>query len=49
VHASGPRRKIAQLEQQVIDLQLQSEERDGELAAARAANRELIAQVNHRR
>ena len=34
------------LEQQVIDLRLQLEERDQELAAARAANRELITQLN---
>ena len=34
------------LEQQAIDLQLQLEERDEELAASRAANRELMAQLN---
>ncbi len=38
--------KIAQLDQQVIDLRLQLEERDSELAAARAANRELMARLN---
>ncbi len=38
--------KITQLEQQVTDLRLQLEERDDELAAARAANRELMAQLN---
>ena len=38
--------KIADLEQQIIDLRLQLEERDSELAAARAANRELMAQLN---
>ena len=38
--------KITHLEQQVIDLRLQLEERDEELAAARAANRELMAQLN---
>ena len=38
--------KIGHLEQQVIDLRLQLEERDQDLAAARAANRELIAQLN---
>ena len=37
---------INHLEQQVIDLRLQLEERDQDLAAARAANRELIAQLN---
>jgi hypothetical protein len=38
--------KITHLEQQVIDLRLQLEEQDEDLAAARAANRELIAQLN---
>jgi Family of unknown function (DUF6262) len=38
--------KITHLEQQVADLRLQLEEGDGELAAARAANRELMAQLN---
>ena len=38
--------KITHLEQQVTDLRLQLEERDGELAAARAANRELMARLN---
>jgi hypothetical protein len=37
---------IIQLEQQVIDLRLQLEERDEDLAAARATNRELITQLN---
>ena len=37
---------VDNLEQQVIDLRLQLEERDQDLAAARAANRELIAQLN---
>jgi hypothetical protein len=37
---------ISQLEQQVIDLGLRLDERDQDLAAARAANRELIAQLN---
>jgi hypothetical protein len=35
------------LQQQVIDLRLQIEERDQDLAAARSANRELMAQLNH--
>jgi hypothetical protein len=39
--------KITHLEQQVIDLHLQIEQRDEELSAARAANRELMAQLNH--
>lgn len=39
-------RKITHLEQQVIDLRLQLEERDQDLAGARAANRELMAQIN---
>ena len=38
--------KIANLEQQVTSLRLQLEERDGELAAARSANRELMTQLN---
>jgi hypothetical protein len=37
----------SQLQQQVIDLRLQLEQRDQDLAAARAANRELMAQLNH--
>lgn len=37
---------IAHLEQQMIDLRLQVEERDEDLAAARAANRELMARLN---
>lgn len=44
--------KITHLEQQVTDLHLQLDERAEELAAARAANRELMAQLNattHRR
>lgn len=38
--------KITHLEQHVIDLRLQLEERDQDLTAARAANRELMAQLN---
>ena len=38
--------KINNLEQQSIDLRLQLAERDQDLAAARAANRELMAQLN---
>jgi hypothetical protein len=39
--------KITHLEQQAIELRLQLEERDEDLAAARATNRELMAQLNH--
>src|SRR6266436_2990079 len=39
--------KITSLEQQVIDLRMQLEERGEELAAARATNRELMTQLNH--
>jgi chromosome segregation ATPase len=38
--------KINHLEQQAVELRLQLAERDQDLAAARAANRELMAQVN---
>jgi hypothetical protein len=38
--------QITHLEQQAIDLRLQLEERTDELAAARAANRDLMTQVN---
>jgi chromosome segregation ATPase len=38
--------KITHLEQQAVDLRLQLEERSDELTAARAANRELMAQIN---
>ena len=37
----------SELQQQVFDLRLQLEERDQDLAAARSANRELMAQLNH--
>jgi hypothetical protein len=36
----------ALLEQRVADLRLQLDERDQDLAAARSANRELMAQLN---
>ena len=39
--------KITHLEQQILDLGLQLEERDEDLAAARATNRELMTQLNH--
>jgi hypothetical protein len=38
--------KITHLEQQAAELRLQLAERDQDLAAARAANRELMAQLN---
>jgi hypothetical protein len=38
--------KIANRDQQVTGLRLELDERDSELAAARAANRELIARLN---
>ncbi len=38
--------QITYLEQQAIDLRLQLQERDEDLAAARAANRELMARIN---
>lgn len=41
--------RITTLEQQVVDLELTLQERDEDLAAARAANRELMAQLNRGR
>ncbi len=38
--------RIVTLEQQTVDLRLQLEERDQDLDAARAANRELITRLN---
>ena len=38
--------RIVTLEQHIVELRLQLEERDQDLAAARAANRELMAQLN---
>ncbi|PZS36466.1 MAG: hypothetical protein DLM61_00200 [Pseudonocardiales bacterium] len=38
--------QITHLEQQAIDLRLQLEERNEDLAAARATNRELMARIN---
>lgn len=40
------KQQITTLEQHAVDLRLQVDERDEELAAARAANRELIARLN---
>ncbi|WP_234021354.1 hypothetical protein [Streptomyces sp. 142MFCol3.1] len=39
-------RQVTELEQQVLDLRVELDERDEDLTAARAANRELMAQVN---
>ena len=41
-------RRIIELEQQVVELRNQAEERDEELEAARAANRQLLANLNRR-
>lgn len=38
--------RITQLEQQAVDLRLQLEERDQDLDAARAANRDLMTRLN---
>lgn len=49
-HPADPGRlaqEHGQLQQQVIDLRLQLEECDQDLATARSANRELMAQLNH--
>jgi Family of unknown function (DUF6262) len=39
--------KLTQLEQQAADLRIQIRERDDELAAARAVNRNLMTRINH--
>jgi chromosome segregation ATPase len=39
-------RRVTELEQKVLDLRAELAERDEDLAAARAANRELMTQVN---
>ncbi|MEU7025069.1 DUF6262 family protein [Streptomyces sp. NPDC046275] len=39
-------RRVSELEQQILDLRAELDERDDDLAAARAANRELMAQIN---
>lgn len=38
--------RITTFEQQVVDLELKLQDRDDDLAAARAANRELMTQLN---
>lgn len=40
------RQRLTDAQQQVIDVRVQLEQRDDDLAAARAANRELMAQLN---
>jgi hypothetical protein len=40
------KQRTVTLEQQVVDLRLQLEERGDELAAARAANREMMTRIN---
>lgn len=40
------KQQIVTLEQHVVDLRLQLDERDQDLAAARAANREFMARIN---
>jgi hypothetical protein len=40
------KQRVITLEQEAVALRLLLEERDGDLDAARAANRELIAQLN---
>jgi chromosome segregation ATPase len=42
----GLKQRIVHLEQETVDLRIQLEERDEDLHAARAANRELITQLN---
>lgn len=39
-------RRVAELEQQILDLRAELTERDEDLTAARTANRELMTQVN---
>jgi hypothetical protein len=39
--------RITQAEQEAADVRIQLADRDDELAAARAANRELMASINH--
>jgi hypothetical protein len=46
---AGLETKIVQLEQQVLDMKHLLEERDEELAAAREAHRQFMADINRRR
>ena len=43
----APAQKIVHLEQEIVGLRIQLEERNDDLVAARAANRELMTQLNH--
>ncbi|MFH8519951.1 hypothetical protein ACH4CE_33685 [Streptomyces gelaticus] len=45
-HAVPLTRRATELEQQILDVRAELAERDEDLAAARAANRELMAQLN---
>jgi chromosome segregation ATPase len=45
---SSPRQRVAELEQQLLDRRQDLQDRDDELAAARATNRDLIATLNRR-
>lgn len=42
----APRRRVAELEQTTAELRQQLQERTEELEAARATNRELVAEAN---
>ena len=42
------RERVAQLEQQLLDQRQDLQDRDDELAAARATNRDLMTQLNSR-
>jgi uncharacterized coiled-coil DUF342 family protein len=44
----GLRKRVAELEQQLLDCQQDLQDRDDELAAARAANRDLMTAINSR-
>ena len=46
---AGLETKIVRLEQQVLDMKHLLEERDEELAAAREAHRQFMADINRRR
>jgi hypothetical protein len=47
-HAADLERHVAELGQRLMDLQQELDDRTDELAAARAANRELMAELNRR-
>lgn len=48
-HHAGLETKMVQLEQQILDMKHLLEERDEELAAARGAHRQFMADINRRR